>query len=83
MLINYDFPELRKHNEDADKKMTCFKEFLKGLEEGVTEKKILSILSPLVPDHMYREECYYLTILSMVANTKNPECDPTKPRVQT
>ena len=62
--------------------MTYFKEFLKELEIGVAEKKILSILSPLVPDHMFREECYYLTKLSMVANTKEPDCDPRKARVE-
>lgn len=77
-----EFPALRKLNEDADEKMTCFKEYLKELEKGVMEKKILSSLSPLVPDHMFREECYYLTKLSMVANIKDPSCDPGKPRVE-
>lgn len=76
-----DFPALRKHNEDVEKKMTCFKKFLKELEEGVAQKKILSILSPLIPDHMFREECYYLTKLSMVARTNDPGCNPAKPRV--
>ena len=37
----YDFPALRKLNEDADEKMTCFKEYLKELEKGVIEKKVL------------------------------------------
>ncbi|KMT20781.1 DUF2935 domain-containing protein [Clostridium cylindrosporum] len=77
-----DFPALRKLNEDADEKMTLFKKFLKELEEGVTEKKVLSSLSPLVPDHMFREECYYLTKLSMVANINKPGCNPGKPRVE-
>lgn len=77
-----DFPALRKFNEDANKKMTAFKEFLKELEEGIFEDKVLSILSVLVPDHMFREECYYLTKLSMVANTKKPDCNPGKPRVE-
>lgn len=77
----FDFPALRRLNEEAEDKMTCFKEFLKELRQGVEQKKILSILSPLVPDHMFREECYYLTKLSMVANTKDPECNPSKPRV--
>ncbi|MDF2535052.1 MAG: hypothetical protein K0R18_1211 [Bacillales bacterium] len=79
----FDFQALKMLNETAYKKMTHFKEFLKELEEGVTQKKILSILSPLVPDHMFREECYYLTKLSMVTNMKEPNCDPGKPRVKT
>jgi hypothetical protein len=61
--------------------MTCFKEYLKELGKGVMEKKILGILSPLVTDHMFREECYYLTKLSWVANTNEPGCDPAKPRI--
>lgn len=76
-----DFPALRKLNEDADEKMTCFKEYLKYLEKEVEEKKVLGIISPLVLDHMFREECYYLTKLSMVSDTKEPDCDPGKPRV--
>jgi len=31
---------------------------------------------------MFREECYYLTKLSMVASIKEPDCDPGKPRVE-
>ena len=33
-------------------------------------------------NHMIREECYYLTKLSMVSHIKNPECDPTKSRIE-
>lgn len=77
-----DFPALRRLNEDADEKMTSFKEFLKQLEKGIEQKKVLSILSPLVTDHMFREECYYLTKLSMTAKTREPDCNPTKPRVE-
>lgn len=77
-----DFSALRRLNEDADENMTYFKEYLKELEKGIMQKKVLSILSPLVPDHMFREECYYLTKLSMVANTKKPGCNPGKPRVE-
>ena len=62
--------------------MSCFKEFLNELKKGIIEKKILGTLVPLVPNHMFREECYYLMKLSMVSNIKKPECDPTKPRVE-
>ena len=48
----------------------------------IIEKEILGTLSPLMADHMFREECYYLTKLAMVAGTKNPTCDPTKLRTE-
>ncbi|MBY0755942.1 DUF2935 domain-containing protein [Clostridium sardiniense] len=75
------FPALDKLNQDADEEMLCFKKFLKKLEKLVIEKKVLGTLRPLILDHMYREECYYLTKLSMVSEVKRPECDPTKPRI--
>jgi hypothetical protein len=78
-----DFPALRKLNEDADETMMCFKEFLKELLEYILQHKVLGTISPLIPDHMLREECYYLTKLSMVSNTKDPGCNPTKPRIET
>lgn len=77
-----EFPALSKLNIDASDVMSCFKKFLKQLEVGILEKEVLGTLSPLMADHMFREECYYLTKLSMVAGTKNPECDPTKPRIE-
>lgn len=77
-----DFPALDSLNNSADRVMSCFKEFLNELKRGIIEKKILGTIMPLVPDHMFREECYYLTKLSMVSNIKRPECDPTKPRVE-
>lgn len=76
------FPALRKLDMDADEIMSGFKNFLKELEEGILKKEILGILSPLAADHMSREECYYLTKLSMAAGTKDPECDPAKPRIK-
>lgn len=76
------FPALTKLNQDADEEMLCFKKFLKKLEKLVMEKKVLGTLQPLILDHMYREECYYLTKLSMVSEVKRPECDPTEPRIE-
>jgi hypothetical protein len=77
-----NFPALDSLNNNVDKTMSCFKEFLNELKRGIIEKKILGTLVPLVPDHMFREECYYLMKLSMVSNIKKPECDPAKPRVE-
>jgi hypothetical protein len=67
---------------DASNTMICFRKYLKELEVGILEKEILGTLSPLMADHMSREECYYLTKLSIVAGTRNPECNPAKPRIE-
>jgi hypothetical protein len=77
----FDFPALSKLDFDADMEMNRFKEYLLDIQEGVIQNKILGTISPLMPDHMYREGCYYLTKLSEVSNTKTPQCDPTKPHV--
>ena len=53
-------------NMDANETMLHFKEFLKELKDSIIENKVLGTLNPLVMDHMYREESYYLTKLSMV-----------------
>jgi hypothetical protein len=47
----------------------------------VTNKEVLGTISPLVLDHMNREECYYLTKLSFAAGTRPPQCDAEKPRI--
>jgi hypothetical protein len=75
------FPSLSQLNKEVDKKMEAFKTFLKELEKLVDENKILGTLYPLILDHMYREECYYITKLSFVSEVETPDCDPTAPRV--
>jgi subtilase family serine protease len=75
-----EFPALDRLNEEANMKMNSFKQFLEELKALTIEKKILGILNPLTPDHMYREECYYQTKMSLVSKIENPECDPAKPR---
>ncbi|EHJ00667.1 hypothetical protein CDLVIII_4135 [Clostridium sp. DL-VIII] len=77
-----EFEALRKHNIYAYEVMNCFKKFLKELEAAVQEKKVLGTIYPLMLDHMYREECYYLTKLSMISNIEAPNCNPTKPRIE-
>ena len=42
--------------------------------------EMLSTFSPLMADHMMREECYYLMKVAEASNTEKPNCDPTKPR---
>lgn len=77
-----DFPALRKLDFDVDDRIKCFKNFLKGLEEGTLRGEILGTLNPLMANHMFREECYYLAKLSMVSDIKSPGCDPTEPRIE-
>jgi hypothetical protein len=77
-----DFPSLNRLNNQAESKMKLFMDFLKEIEGMVVSKKALSTLMPLIPEHMYREECYYLTKLSEVSEIKALDCDPAKPRLE-
>lgn len=76
-----NFPALDQLNESANSEMDLFKSFLEHLKMSVMDKETLGTLIPLTLDHMYREECYYQTKLSKVSNIKPPDCDPTKPRI--
>lgn len=77
-----EFPALDRLNECADMEMNAFKQFLEDLKQCILEKKVLGIIDPLVPDHMYREECYYQTKLSQTSKVNPPNCNPTKPRIK-
>lgn len=79
----YDFPSLSNFNNTASEVMFSFKNFLDKLMEDILSKKVIGTLTPLMSDHMSREECYYLTKLSMSANTKEPRCNPRRPRIET
>jgi len=74
------FPALSKFHNDVHLEMTIFKAFLRELEELGLTKKGLGTLTPLMADHMAREECYYLTKLAKTAEVPSPDCDPAKPR---
>jgi hypothetical protein len=79
----YEFPALSRFNNQVELEMAIFKGFLNELEEMELNKELLGVLTPLMADHMAREECYYLTKLSQ--STKDvtpPTCDPTKPRTE-
>ncbi|MGG3283837.1 DUF2935 domain-containing protein [Paenibacillus solani] len=76
-----DFPALHKFHADVDLEMKVFMHFLSELEEFDLLGEVLSRINPLMPDHMYREECYYLSKLASLGEVQNPQCDPTKPRV--
>ncbi len=77
------FPALSRFNNQVELEMKVFKGFLLELEEMELNKELLGVLTPLMADHMAREECYYLTKLSQSTNeVKPPDCDPTKPRTE-
>ena len=76
------FPALEKMNVDVNLEMTLFKHFLHELEELELSAQALGTFSPLMADHMSREECYYLMKLAESTHIKKPNCDPTKPRLQ-
>ena len=76
-----DFPALHRFNCQVDREMDLFMKFLAELIELRVNLEALGTLSPLVPDHMYREECYYLTKLAQVCAVPAPKCDPAKPRI--
>lgn len=76
------FPALSKFHQDINLEMTIFKAFLKELEEMDLKKETLGTLTPLMADHMAREEIYYLMKLAESTDIPSPEGDPGKPRVE-
>lgn len=77
-----NFPSLQRFHDEIQLEMTLFRKFLLELEEMEFDTKVLDIISPLMPDHMAREECYYLLKLAQSGAVPPPDCDPTKPRVE-
>ncbi|WP_311439540.1 DUF2935 domain-containing protein [Mesobacillus foraminis] len=76
------FPALSRMNNDVSLEIRLFMGFLEELEELELSEQALGSFAPLMADHMYREECYYLTKVAQSARTELPECDPGKPRTQ-
>ena len=76
-----EFPALKRLNSQVETKIGMFMRFLKDLADLRENKQVVSTLLPLVLDHMYREECYYILNLSRVSEVKDPDCDPTIPRI--
>ena len=75
------YPALSKFHADVNMEMAVFMNFLKELEELGLSDELLSRIDPLLPDHMFREECYYLLKLSQSGSVPQPDCDPAKPRL--
>ena len=77
-----EFPALAKFHSDIYLEMSIFKRFLRELEEMELMNEALGTLSPLMADHMAREECYYLKKLADTTELPSPNCDPAKPRTE-
>ncbi|KIL41004.1 hypothetical protein SD70_10370 [Gordoniibacillus kamchatkensis] len=75
-----DFPALRRFHRDVGLELVIFQDFLKELEELSVRHELLGIISPLMADHMAREECYYLRKLAESTGAAPPPCDPGEPR---
>lgn len=56
----HKFPALDKFHHDIELEMIIFKAFLRELEEMRIKKETLGTFTPLMADHMAREETYYL-----------------------
>lgn len=76
------YPALKKFHADVNLEMAVFMTFLKEIEELELSEELLSRIDPLMPNHMYREECYYLRKLSESGQIPAQDCDPTRPRVE-
>ena len=78
----YDFPALDRMNDESKLEIQAFQMFLKELLELNISAQVLGTFPALMADHMFREECYYLTKLAESTKAQSPECDPTKPRIK-
>ncbi|MCQ6559984.1 DUF2935 domain-containing protein [Paenibacillus mendelii] len=77
-----DFPAFHRFHKDIDLEMKLFVSFLRELEDMELTAEVLDRITPLMPDHMMREECYYLMKLASLGMVPDPKCDPAKPRVK-
>lgn len=57
---------LKYLNEEVEKKITEFICYLEKIEDLRSECKALSFLNPLFPNHMIREEIYYLSNMKIL-----------------
>ncbi|PLR78422.1 hypothetical protein CU633_05435 [Bacillus sp. V3-13] len=76
------FPALRRMNKEVSLEIQLFMNFLNELEELELSAQALGTFAPLMADHMYREECYYLTKVAESASLERSGCDPGKPRIE-
>jgi hypothetical protein len=80
--LHQHYPVISRFHKDVNVEMLIFMGFLTEIEEMELSEELLSRLNPLVPDHMYREECYYLMKLAQSGEIAVPNCNPAKPRIK-
>jgi hypothetical protein len=76
------FPALTRFNKNVSIEMKLFMNFLDEIEELELSKEALGTFAALMADHMYREECYYLTKVAESTQIEAPDCEPAKPRLK-
>lgn len=78
-----DFSSLDRLHDQAGNLTNNFKDFLEGIMEKRIDGRVLGTISPLMLDHMIREECYYLWKLTRTAGLiTRPDCDPYGQRIK-
>lgn len=77
------FPALQRMNQEVSLEIQLFMKFLDELKELELTEQALGSFAPLMADHMFREECYYLSKVAEAASMNKPGCDPGKPRLKT
>lgn len=76
------FPALDKFNDQVQRIMISYAEYLVDLIYLITKIEYIGSLSLLFVDSTYRQVCYYMTKLSEVSAIKPPACDPSSPRME-
>ncbi|WP_079509388.1 DUF2935 domain-containing protein [Mesobacillus jeotgali] len=76
------FPALERMNQEVSLEIKLFMGFLDELKELKLTEQALGTFAPLMADHMFREECYYLSKVAEAAALQKPDCDPGKPRLK-
>jgi hypothetical protein len=76
------FPALQKLNMDVTVEIQLFMKFLDELKELELTEQAIGTFAPLMADHMFREECYYLSKVAESSQLDWPNCDPGKARVK-
>lgn len=76
------FPALQKMNLDVTMEIQLFMKFLDEIKELELTEQALGSFAPLMADHMFREECYYLSKVAESSQLQDPNCDPGKARVK-
>ncbi|MGE5560894.1 MAG: DUF2935 domain-containing protein [Chloroflexota bacterium] len=68
-------------NCQAYDKTMDFTRLLNDITVKRADKRLLGTIPPLMPDHMSREQCYYMHKLAISGGLQPPACDPTRSRV--